>query len=112
MFSDPKYTKLRANRSPREGELVARLETLDRRTCETIAETSEAPQAEDAPRFVLTILDDNEADENALSAFKNVKGWRRSHQHKSYDSLHTGHGKEPQQNAANGSVLVHGEWPR
>lgn len=112
LFSDPKYTKLRANRSKREGELVARLETLDRRTCETLAQTSEPPKAEDTPQFVLTVLDGGETDEQALKAFERVKGWRRSHMHKVYDSLHTGSGKEPKQNEANGTVVIHGQSTR
>ena len=110
LFSDPKYTKLRANRSKREGELVARLETLDRRTCETLGQTSEFPKAEDTPRYMLTVLDASEADKQALDAFKSVKGWRRSHMHKVYDSLHTGEGKEPKQNEANGTVVIHGQF--
>ena len=36
LFSDHRYTKLRANRSPREADLVKRLAVLDRRTCDLI----------------------------------------------------------------------------
>jgi len=38
-FSDPSYTRLRENRSPREAALVKRLDVLDRRTCELVFET-------------------------------------------------------------------------
>lgn len=37
-FSDPSYTRLRENRSPREAALVKRLDVLDRRTCEVVFE--------------------------------------------------------------------------
>lgn len=33
LFGKEEYTKLRANRSPREGQLVANLAVLDRRVC-------------------------------------------------------------------------------
>ncbi|BGP52775.1 hypothetical protein JCM8202_003854 [Rhodotorula sphaerocarpa] len=109
LFSDPKYTRLRANRSQREGDLVARLETLDRRTAEKLAETSPPPEAAGAPKFVLTIADGRkfESPETALAQFKNVEGWRRSHCHHVYDSLLIGHGQEPQSNVAPGFAVIH-----
>ncbi|KXN83157.1 hypothetical protein AN958_01770 [Leucoagaricus sp. SymC.cos] len=38
-FTDPSYTRLRENRSPREAALVKRLDILDRRTCEVVFES-------------------------------------------------------------------------
>ncbi|GAA5954051.1 hypothetical protein JCM21900_005390 [Sporobolomyces salmonicolor] len=107
LFSDPKYTRLRANRSPREGALVARLGVLDRRTCETLGQTSAPPKASEAPKFVATLAGEKEPSEGELEKMKGVEGWRRSHMHRVYDSLIIGHGKEPKSNAAPKFVVIH-----
>ncbi|ORY90132.1 hypothetical protein BCR35DRAFT_349896 [Leucosporidium creatinivorum] len=106
LFSDPKYTCLRANRSPREGALVVRLETLDRRTAETLEQTSAPPAAKDAPQFVVSIAEDEQPKED-LKSLAGIKGWRRSHRHKIYDSLKTGYQQEPLQNVAPKFVTIH-----
>ena len=41
-FSDESYTRLRSSRSQREGDLVARLEVLDRRTCVLLEDSGES----------------------------------------------------------------------
>ncbi|SCV68750.1 BQ2448_871 [Microbotryum intermedium] len=102
LFSHPSYTHLRAHRSPREGALVVRLETLDRRICEKLDQTSAPPRAEQAPQFVLTIADDRKGE---LKAFEGVKGWRRSHRHEVYDSLNITHGKGVQNQAPKFAVI-------
>ncbi|GAA6007517.1 uncharacterized protein JCM10292_003912 [Rhodotorula paludigena] len=107
LFSDNKYTRLRANRSPREGALVARLEVLDRRTAEKLGETSAPPAAQDAPQFVLTAAGDDKPSEDELKVFEGTEGWRRSHYHHVYDSLVIGYGKEPKSNAAPKFVVIH-----
>ncbi|GAA5956272.1 hypothetical protein JCM3765_005613 [Sporobolomyces pararoseus] len=107
LFSDPKYTKLRANRSPREGELVQRLGVLDRRTCETLGQTSKPIKAGEAAKFVVTIAGDEEIGEGELESLKGVEGWKRSSSHRVYDSLIIGHGKEPKTNSAPKFVVVH-----
>ncbi|GAA5981527.1 hypothetical protein JCM10908_004143 [Rhodotorula pacifica] len=108
LFSDNKYTRLRANRSKREGELVARLEVLDRRTAEKLGETSPPPPASEAPKFVFTIAGDERPDgETELARFKDVKGWRRSHYHYVYDSLLIGYGREPASNVAPTYAVIH-----
>ncbi|BGP12256.1 hypothetical protein JCM10213_000051 [Rhodosporidiobolus nylandii] len=107
LFSDNKYTRLRANRSPREGALVSRLEVLDRRTAETLGQTSPPPPASEAPQFVLTAAGEERPKEEELKAFEGVEGWRRSHYHHIYDSLIIGHGKEPKSNVAPKFVVVH-----
>ncbi len=109
LFSNPVYTVLRANRSPREANLVARLGVLDRRTAQTIEASAPAPAPKDAAKFVLTIADDNEV---PVKGFEGVAGWRRSHGHRVYDSLVTGHGKEPVPNKHLPFVAVHGTPPR
>ncbi|KAM0793532.1 hypothetical protein ACM66B_000970 [Microbotryomycetes sp. NB124-2] len=109
LFSDPKYTRLRANRSPREGDLVVRLETLDRRTAESIDETSKPLSADQAAKFVLTVASDDELKQGdgGLDAFRNVAGWKRTSRHKIYDSLKTGYKRDPVQNGAPKFVAVH-----
>lgn len=110
LFSDPKYTKLRANRSPREGELVQRLGVLDRRTCETLNQTSQPiKEVREVAKFVVTIAGDEEIREQELESLKTVQGWKRSSSHKVYDSLIIGYGKEPKSNVAPKFVVVHGE---
>lgn len=107
LFTDDKYTKLRANRSPREGALVVRLETLDRRSCESIDKTGDAPSADNAAPFVLTIASNElKGDGKDLSG---VKGWRRSHRHLVYDCLTIGFGKTPVTNGSPKYLLVHGK---
>ncbi|KAG7450759.1 uncharacterized protein BT62DRAFT_928037 [Guyanagaster necrorhizus] len=44
-FQHESYTRLRANRSPREGDLVKRLELLDRRTYELSYDSGESQKA-------------------------------------------------------------------
>ncbi|GAA5836107.1 hypothetical protein JCM11251_007371 [Rhodosporidiobolus azoricus] len=107
LFSDNKYTRLRANRSPREGALVARLEVLDRRTAETLGQTSPPPPANEAPRFVLTAAGEEKPSEDELRLFEGTEGWRRSHYHHVYDSLLTGHVKDPKSNVAPKFVVIH-----
>jgi len=111
LFSDPKYTRLRANRSPREGALVVRLGVLDRRTCETLGQTSDPIEAKEAAKFVVTIAGNEELGDGELEALKGVEGWRRSSKHKVYDSLIIGHGKEAKSNVAPKFVVVHGKAP-
>ncbi|KAM0755408.1 hypothetical protein T439DRAFT_375778 [Meredithblackwellia eburnea MCA 4105] len=95
LFSDPKYTVLRANRSPREAALVVRLDPLDRRTAETLGATSPpALDPKDAAKFTLTVASETEPKWQG-TALEKVKGWKRTHAHKIYDSLRTNHGKEP-----------------
>lgn len=85
-----------------------RLETLDRRTAETLEQTSAPPAAKDAPEFVVSIAEDEQPKED-LKSLAGLKGWRRSHRHKIYDSLKTGYQQEPQQNVAPKFVTIHGE---
>ncbi|BGO98991.1 hypothetical protein RTBOTA2_000079 [Rhodotorula toruloides] len=107
LFSDNKYTRLRANRSPREGALVARLGVLDRRTAEKLGETRPPPPASEAPKFVLTAASEERPDESELRLFEGQEGWRRSHYHRVYDSLIIGYGKEAKSNVAPKFVVIH-----
>ena len=112
LFGQSKYTHLRANRSPREAKVVANLETLDRRTYTSrLFDTAghEPPRgATNAAPIVVTVMSSSEPSAEEREAWRNVSGWRRSHAYKLEDSLRTGHGKEPVQNAASPYVAVHG----
>jgi len=111
LFGQSKYTHLRANRSPREAKVVANLETLDRRTYTSrLFDTAghEPPRgATNAAPIVVTVMSSSEPSAEEREAWRNVSGWRRSHAYKLEDSLRTGHGKEPVQNAASPYVAVH-----
>ncbi|KAK4698792.1 hypothetical protein P7C70_g7479, partial [Phenoliferia sp. Uapishka_3] len=104
LFTDPKYTCLRANRSPREGALVGKLDPLDRRTCETLSQTREPFKAEEASSFLCTIAGE---EENGDKGLEGVKGWRRTSRHKIYDSLRTAFAKAPVSNDAPKFVAVY-----
>lgn len=106
LFTDPKYTCLRDNRSPREGALVVRLDPLDRRTCEVLGMTSPPPEAKDTAKFVLTVAGEEEPEWKGTK-LEGVKGWRRTHAHKIYDSLRTAYGKAPVQNGAPKFVTIY-----
>ncbi|KAL8286214.1 hypothetical protein RQP46_004702 [Phenoliferia psychrophenolica] len=106
LFSDNKYTRLRANRSPREGALVVRLDPLDRRTCETLGQTSPPPSAANAAPFTLTVASDSEP-KFVGTPLEKVPGWRRTHAHKIYDSLRTAFGKDPVTNDAPKFVTIY-----
>lgn len=107
LFQDPKYTKLRANRSPREGDLVKRLESLDRRMAERLEQTSEPPVADKTAKHVLTVESDTKPAD--LRIMSKVPGWQRSHVHHVFDALIVGAGKEPVTQAP-AYLTVHGRF--
>lgn len=87
---------------------MVRLETLDRRTCETIDSTSPPLAAEKAAPFVATVSGNAEPKGDGKE-LESAPGWVRTHRHKVYDSLITGKGKEPGQNVSPTYVTVHGQ---
>lgn len=110
LFSHDKYTGLRANRPPLEADIVKRLETLDRRTCATVQQSSPPPPSfEQTPGYMATVAGKKASfDGEQIDALKGVKGWKRSHRHEVYDSLNTGNGHEPWANIAPEMVTIHG----
>ena len=98
LFEQAKYTKLRANRSQREADLVGRLETLDRRTYTSVLYDSagnEPPRgAERASPIVVTITSDDQPVD--LEKWNDLSGWRRTTAYKLGDSLKISHGKAPE----------------
>lgn len=109
LFSQDKYTRLRANRSPLEADLVQRLGLLDRRTCEKLDETSPASKnAASAPKFIATISSDDKYTGDGRE-LESTTGWRRTHRHKVFDSLLIGVGKEPEANVAPNFLTIYGE---
>lgn len=84
-----------------------RLETLDRRSCKSLETTGEASNAQNAPKFVVTVASEELVGE--VDSLKKVNGWRRSHRHHVFDSLKTGYGTKPIENGAPKYLTVHGK---
>ena len=101
-FSEPSYTRLRANRSPREADLVKRLEILDRRTCKLAldsgvpAEDVSTSLAAKNPTKTLVTHGFQSLEGGSLEELKKLdqKGWIRSRVFECYDNLTTGVGKD------------------
>jgi hypothetical protein len=131
-FSDPSYTRLRENRSPREAALVKRVDILDRRTCEVvfenedrdlIAETQNTGLAVGNPtRWILSYGVEIEMDgagtgEDAISvSWRKLlgttspgKGILRSRFFKCIDGLKTGVAIPPGSEKIPGYFVIHGE---
>ncbi|KAJ3863089.1 hypothetical protein EV359DRAFT_43821 [Lentinula novae-zelandiae] len=100
-FSHYSYTRLRANRSLREADLVKRLSILDRRTCELIADSGESPlttslaSKNPSKGMVTHGLGDNEQDAKewfgkGVEILRSNQGWARTRIFKCIDNLRTG----------------------
>lgn len=100
-FSHYSYTRLRANRSLREADLVKRLGILDRRTCELIADSGESPlttslASKNPSKGIVTHgLGDNEQDAKewfgkGVEILRSNQGWARTRIFKCIDNLRTG----------------------
>ncbi|KAF8066624.1 hypothetical protein FPV67DRAFT_1767731 [Lyophyllum atratum] len=120
-FQHESYTRLRANRSPREGNLVVRLELLDRRTCEVIADSGESTAtsslaASNPTKFVITHGLNLTAGEGigawteAVQQLRSVKGWVRTRTFRCIDNLKTGSavlGKGPEEQVVSTYLILH-----
>lgn len=109
-FKQDKYTRLRANRSPREANLIGRLSILDRRTYTSlVADSAEVPPRgkERASPYLVTVASDEVKGEEAVRVLEGVEGWTRSHAYKLGDALTIGEGREPSTRAP-AYVVVHG----
>ncbi|KAJ3762768.1 hypothetical protein EV360DRAFT_78988 [Lentinula raphanica] len=100
-FSDESYTRLRANRSPREANLVKRLSILDRQTCELVSDSGTSPLttslASKNPSRGLITHELGDQEEPAKEWFdavsmmlKDSRGWVRTRLFKCIDNLKTG----------------------
>ncbi|KAJ7041036.1 hypothetical protein C8F04DRAFT_1081375 [Mycena alexandri] len=102
-FQHESYTRLRANRSPREANLVQRLELLDRRTYEFVADSGESHLTSsynpaNPTKFLIThwlnIPGEDAAfrtwSEEAFRSLKGVEGWVRMRTYRCIDNLKTG----------------------
>nr|GAT55927.1 predicted protein [Mycena chlorophos] len=105
-FAHESYTRLRANRSPREANLVQRLAILDRRTYEIVADSGESTltssyKPENPTKHVVTqwlnLPADSESDKAfeawsaaVFRALSGVEGWVRTRTYKCIDNLKTG----------------------
>lgn len=112
-FKDERYTKLRANRSPREADLVARLETLDRRTAQLIGEIGSRSDWQNAPPVVMTLgFGDVTQQEwlrsDSLPQLDKVFGCKRATLWNIYDALIIGHGRQPASNVSPKTFMILG----
>lgn len=108
-FQNPRYTKLRANRSPREAELVQRLETLDRRTASWVNEKGERSlNFEKTAPVVVTLGLPGQTEVDLVDAFKSIEGCRRATAWNIYDALLMRHGQPPAPNVSPKAFLVAG----
>lgn len=121
LFSEPKYSNLRANRSPREANLVKRLDTLDRRTCKTILDTGRGQERADstAPFITTLYIEPAEGEDQEMrqwltgtfvQAMKAVSGWKRTSVHEVVDSLVISAKTSPQSNTAAKYLIVNGTY--
>ena len=121
-FRHERYTRLRANRSAREADLVERLEILDRRLCEVVwdsgvsQETSSLGSTNPAA-FIIThgvgLHEDAEIDGWARGVWNksgDVDGWLRMRILKCFENgkTGTGVGEGPEEQIAPKYLVVHG----
>ncbi|KAJ7916733.1 hypothetical protein B0H13DRAFT_1870899 [Mycena leptocephala] len=102
-FQHESYTRLRANRSPREANLVQRLEIFDRRTYEFVEDSGESAltssyKPSNPTKFLITHWITFPGEDVAFKAWsdeafcslKDVEGWVRTRTYKCIDNLKTG----------------------
>ncbi|KAF7303835.1 hypothetical protein MIND_00613400 [Mycena indigotica] len=102
-FQHHSYTRLRANRSPREADLVQRLAILDRRTYKLCKDSGESAltssyKPDNPTRHIITHWVDFPAGDEAfegwsdtlLRALTGIDGWVRTRTYKCIDNLKTG----------------------
>ncbi|KAG5651759.1 hypothetical protein H0H81_007571 [Sphagnurus paluster] len=121
-FAHDSYTRLRANRSPREADLVARLEVLDRRTCEVVADSGESLittslGSTNPTKFIITYgldlahgMDVGAWAKDLFQELKGVKSWVRGRVFKCIDNLKTGTaiaGKGPEEQIVAKYLVLH-----
>jgi hypothetical protein len=122
-FQHESYTSLRVNRSPREADVINRLELLDRRTCELIGDENKGLSSSYHPRdptkFILTQGIECPSDEQLKGwliatgqDLRKVEGWTRTRTYKCLDALKvgTGVGSGKEEQNVPGYIVIHGEW--
>lgn len=125
-FKHESYTRLRANRSPREANLVQRLELLDRRTYEFVADSGESAltssyKPTNPTKYLLahwiTLPGEDAAfhawSADAFQSLRGVEGWVRTRTYKCIDNLKTGTSvpKGPEAQIVPKYLAVHGSVP-
>ncbi|KAJ7489239.1 hypothetical protein FB451DRAFT_1024877 [Mycena latifolia] len=124
-FAHESYTRLRANRSPREASLVNRLSLLDRRTYVLLGDSGEAPEKtssyaaggegkESPTPVLLTQWLDDAPEEAAAGTWRGVRGWVRTRTYECIDNLRSGTSVPPgpQAQKVPRYLVVHGASPR
>lgn len=111
-FEHESYTRLRANRSPREADLVERLEILDRRTYELMGDENKGLTSSYHPKDPTKFIQTHGVECASMDKLKDwfgattqnlrdVEGWTRSRLYKCIDNLKTG------MSVGNGLVAQH-----
>ncbi|KAG6888437.1 hypothetical protein C0995_008254 [Termitomyces sp. Mi166 len=121
-FQHNSYTRLRANRSPREAALVVRLEVLDRRACEVLSDSGVSPITSslaslNPTAFIVThgvdVTGEGSIDDwikDVFSKLRSVRGWVRTRLFKCIDNLKTGtsvSGKGPEEQIVSEYLILH-----
>lgn len=117
-FQHESYTRLRVNRSPREADLISRLELLDRRTCELVFDSGESSlstslAARDPTEVVVThgftrTRDwDLQSWQETLLILSGVNGWIRTRLFKYLDVVKTGTETGPEKELEQKVLVVH-----
>ncbi|SJL05388.1 uncharacterized protein ARMOST_08755 [Armillaria ostoyae] len=122
-FQHESYTRLRATRSPREGDLVKRLELLDRRTYELSYDSGESKKTSsfkstDPTKVIVTYgitLEDGQIDgwvAEVKEKLPSVDGWIRTRAYLCIDSLKSGVGvpEGPEAQKVPKYLIIHGEY--
>ncbi|THH18815.1 hypothetical protein EW146_g2236 [Bondarzewia mesenterica] len=118
-FTHDSYTRLRANRSPREADLVRRLACLDRRTYEVLndsgesaTKTSSYASTNPTPFLVTHAITDTGSQDAfddwmkvAFGKLNDVDGWVRTRTYKCIDNLKTGHGRPTRPRGTEGAKI-------
>jgi hypothetical protein len=121
-FQHESYTTLRTNRSPREADVVKRLELLDRRTYELLWDENlgltSSYHPKDPTKFILTQGIECTSDEGlknwsdaAVKDLRNVEGWTRTRIYKCIDNLKSGMGvgSSMDEQKVPAYLVIHGE---
>jgi len=121
-FQHESYTRLRETRSPREANLVGRLELLDRRLCELVYDSGESTltsslASQNPTKFIVTHGVNMRAGKNfegwvatTVLLSKELRGWVRTRGYKYLETLKTGSavsGKGPEEQIVPEYLVVH-----
>jgi hypothetical protein len=123
VFESESYTRFRTDRSPREVDLIGRLQLLDRRTSQLlddsgISDKTTSYHFENPTKVIVTYGASAESDEafgawakKTFEALRAVDGWVRTRTYHVFDIVKTGLsvGKGAEEQKAPKYLVIHGE---